>query len=201
MEDCKTEKGDIQTESDSASAAVTEVLPETERQQAAQSLANAPTSSGSGNAAEKVDKMADLREQENALTDSREVISWEEACGLSPFGNYLPAVLPAGYQPFSARRSAVPDQVNEVIFKWSDGENIFYMSMTQGEAVTKEDLELRDGLYEYLAEDFGRELIPDSQPAGDPISFTLYYTDGMRIVFSGDITADEMWDVVESISK
>lgn len=53
---------------------------------------------------------------------------------------------------------------------------------------------------EYVAEDFQRDWMPDS-PAGEPLAFTLYYADGMRIDFQGYITADEMWEVVESMKK
>lgn len=194
---------------------VTATSPEAAKQQTVDQLqaemASSVTSSNNDNGSNagssadekenQADRMAELRELEKALLDSRQVIPWEEASALKPFDSYLPSVLPAGYEPFSARRSAMPDLSDDVIFKWCDGEQIFYMSMTQGEAVTKEDLERRDGLHEYLAEDFRKELIPDSMPAGEPISFTLYYADGMRIYFNGYLTADEMWDVVQSISK
>ncbi|MCM1542362.1 MAG: hypothetical protein NC121_14025 [Blautia sp.] len=148
----------------------------------------------------QADKYAQLRGQENALLDSRGEISWEEACTTEPFSSYLPTVLPAGYEAFSARRSAFPEQWDNLIFKWTDGGQIFYLNMTQGETVTREDIERRDGLNEYVAEDFRKELMPDP-PAGEPLSFTLYYADGMRIDFNGYVTADEMWAVVESIDR
>lgn len=147
------------------------------------------------------DKIDRLKESELALTDSREEIPWEEACAIAPFNNYLPTVLPAGYEAFSARRSSAPDFWDNVVFKWTDGEHILFLDMTQGEVVTRKEIEQRDGLWEYLAEDFRKEQIPELQPADEPISFTLYYADGMRIDFRGYITADEMWELVESISK
>ncbi|MCM1063823.1 MAG: hypothetical protein NC420_04990 [Eubacterium sp.] len=148
----------------------------------------------------QADKYAQLREQENALCDSREEIPWGEACTTEPFRSYLPTVLPTGYEAFSARRSALPEQWNNIIFKWADGGHIFFLNMTQGEVVTREDIERRDGLNEYMAEDFRRERMPDP-PAGEPLAFALYYADGMRIDFNGYITADEMWAVVESMGR
>lgn len=145
-----------------------------------------------------VERYDKLRETENALTDSRWEIPWQEACVAEPFSSYLPTVLPAGYEAFAARRSALPGQWDNLIYKWTDGTHILYLNMTLGEVTTREDIERRDGLYEYLAEDFRRELVPDP-PAGGAVTFTLYYADGMRIDFSGYITADEMWELVESI--
>lgn len=150
--------------------------------------------SGMGSTAEKMEEMLN---KESGLTDSREVILWEEAISLSPFADHIPTVLPAGYEPLSARRSASPDSWNNMIYKWSEGEHILSLNMTLGEVKTREDIERADGINEYLAEDFRKELIPE--PLEGQISFTLYYTDGMRIDFAGYISADEMWDMVESV--
>lgn len=147
-----------------------------------------------------IDRYGELREQETALSDSREEISWEEACATEPFSSYLPTVIPASYEAFSARRSTFPEQWDNLIFKWSDGEHILSLSMTSGEVVTREDIERWDGMNEYVAEDFRKDRMPDP-PAGEPLVFTLFYTDGMRIDFQGYTTADEMWEVVESIKK
>lgn len=149
---------------------------------------------------QQIDPYGELREQETALSDSREEVSWEEACATEPFSSYLPTVIPASYEAFSARRSASPGQWDNLIFKWSDGEHILSLSMTTGQVVDREDIERRDGVNEYVAEDFQRDRMPDS-PAGEPLAFTLYYADGMRIDFQGYITADEMWEVVESMKK
>lgn len=198
-----------QAESGSAAADSTEAVPEAVQQELAQSQTSADkidgvTSSGTGNnmteEENQVDQYADLRKQENELLDARKEILWEEACTTEPFGSYLPTVLPAGYEAFSARRGFFPEQWDNMIFKWTDGEHIFSLDMTQGEAVTREDIAQRDGLHEYVAEDFRKELILDPLE-GEPISFTLYYGDGMRIDFKGYITADEMCEVVESIKR
>ena len=191
-EETETEKGteDLHTEAASVSGAPSMPI-ESANQQAMQELQNQMS-------AEKIDK---LKESELALSDSREAILWEEACATAPFNRYLPTVLPAGYEAFSARRSLSPDSWDNIIFKWTDGEHILWLNMTQGEVVTREDIERQDGLNEYVAEDFRKEMIPAVWSADDPIAFTLYYADGMRIDFSGYITADEMWKVVESIKK
>ncbi len=149
---------------------------------------------------QQADRYADLREQQTAQRDSRKEISWEEACATEPFASYLPTVLPDAYEAFSARRSLSPEHWDNLIFRWTDGVQILSLNMTSGEVVTREDLERRDGLCEYVAEDFSKELMPDP-PAGEPLAFTLYYADGMRIDFQGHVTADEMWAVVESIKK
>ena len=182
---------EVHVETATASDAPSTTPIEDSKQQIMQGLENQMS-------ADKVDR---LKESELALSDSRREIPWEEACATAPFNNYLPTVLPAGYEAFSARRSSSPDTWDNVIFKWTDGDHILFLDMTQGEVVTREEIERRDGLWEYLAEDFRKEQIPQIQPADEPISFTLYYADGMRIGFSGYITADEMWEVVESISK
>lgn len=145
-------------------------------------------------------RMSELLKKESELVDSREAVPWEEACSLEPFAGYLPTYLPAGYQAFSARQSALPDEWNNVIFKWSDGEYILSLSMTQGEVMTREEIDKRDGLNEYLAEEIRKELISGAQLDGH-IYFTLYYADGMRIDFDGYVTVDEMWELVESVSK
>lgn len=145
-------------------------------------------------------RMSELLKKESELVDSREAVPWEEACSLEPFARYLPTYLPAGYQAFSARQSALPDEWNNVIFKWSDGEYILSLSMTQGEVMTREEIDKRDGLNEYLAEEIRKELISGAQLDGH-IYFTLYYADGMRIDFDGYVTVDEMWELVESVSK
>lgn len=149
-------------------------------------------------AADQIDR---LKESELALLDSREEIPWEEACATAPFSGYLPTALPAGYVSFCARRSVSPASWDNMIFKWTDGEHILSLNMTQGEAVTREEIQQRDGLFEYLAEDFRKEQIPELRPAEEPLEFTLYYADGMSIHFTGHITRDEMWEVVESVSK
>lgn len=197
----------IQTEADPAPAAGATASLETAKQQTQDMQSQRPaditsdvTSSDTGsNVTEnQAGKYAELRELENALTDSRKEIPWGEACTAEPFSSYLPTALPAGYEAFSARRSAFPEKWDNIIYKWTDGEHILYLNMTPGEVMTREEIERRDGLNEYLAEDFRKELIMD-MPAGDPVSFTLYYADGMRIDFSGYVTVDEMWEVVESI--
>ena len=152
--------------------------------------------SGEDSIAKKID---DLLKKENQITDSREVVPWEEATALEPFVDYLPTTLPAGYRAFSARRSSFPDSWNDIIFKWSDGEHILSLDMTLGEVMDREEIEKRDGINEYLAEEFRKELIPE--PLEGEIRFTLYYADGMEISFVGYISADEMWEVVESVSK
>lgn len=149
---------------------------------------------------QQADHYGDLREQQGEQRDSREEIPWEEACAAEPFSSYLPTVLPDAYEAFSARRSLSPEHWDNLIFRWTDGVQILSLNMTSGEVVTREDIERRDGLYEYVAEDFSKELMPDP-PAGEPLAFTLYYADGMRIDFQGHVTADEMWAVVESIKK
>lgn len=149
---------------------------------------------------QQADHYGDLREQQAAQRDSREEIPWEEACATEPFGSYLPTVLPDAYEAFSARRSLSTEHWDNLIFRWTDGVQVLSLDMTSGEVVTREDLERRDGLCEYVAEDFSKELMPDP-PAGEPLAFTLYYADGMRIDFQGHVTADEMWAVVESIKK
>ena len=149
---------------------------------------------------QQADHYGEPAEQEAALQDSRKEISWEEACAMEPFSSYLPTVLPAAYEALSARRSISPEQWDNLIFKWSDGWQILSLNMTSGDVVTREDIERRDGMYEYVAEEFRKELMPDP-PQGEPLAFTLYYADGMRIDFQGYITADEMWEVVESIQK
>lgn len=146
------------------------------------------------------ERMAELLKRESALSDSRQMISWGEACSLEPFAGYLPTALPAGYEAFSARQSALPDEWNNVIFKWSDGEHILSLNMTQGEVMTREEIDRRDGVNEYPAEEIRKELISGAQLDGH-IYFTLYYADGMRIDFDGYITVDEMWEIVESVSK
>lgn len=191
-EETETEKGTdgIRTEATSVSGELSMPIGSA-NQQAMQEQQNQMS-------ADKIDR---LKESELALSDSREAISWEEACATEPFNRYLPTVLPADYAAFSARRSSSPDSWDNIIFKWTDGEHILWLNMTQGEVVTREDIERRDGLNEYVAEDFRKELIPAVYPAEDPITFTLYYADGMRIDFSGYITAEEMWEVVESVKK
>ena len=139
--------------------------------------------------------------EEKKPGDSRYAVSWEEACAAEPFASYLPTVLPAGYEALCAGRSLNPDRWNNMIYMWSDGKYVLSLDMTLGEVTTGEDIEKRDGQNEYLAEDFRKELIPVLQPADDPISFTLYYEDGMRIDFKGMVTADQMWEVVESVLK
>lgn len=161
-------------------------------------------SSGTGNGGStgsfSAEKAAELWEKENALTDSRQIVPWAEACETEPFGSYLPTALPAGYGSFSARQSANPELWNNMIFKWSDGQQILHLNMTLEGVKTKEDLERYDGVNQYIAEDFQREMIPEPGPDGQ-ILFTLYYGDGMKIDFGGYVTADEMWEVVESVSK
>lgn len=157
------------------------------------------TQEGGQTVADK-EQQADLREQQTAQLDSRQEIPWEEACATEPFSSYLPTVLPDAYEAFSARRSLFPEQWDNLLFRWTGGGQILSLDMTLGEVVTREDIERRDGLYEYTAEDFSKELMPDP-PAGELLAFTLYYADGMRIDFRGYITADEMWEVVESIKQ
>lgn len=151
--------------------------------------------------AEKSDAQMD---KEMASTDSRGEIPWNTACKAEPFGNYIPTVIPAGYEPLSARQSSMPNEWNNMIFKWGNGEQTLCLNMTVGEAKTKgeikAEIEKSDGLYQYPAEDFRKEMIPESMVDGK-IAFTLYYSDGMRIDFSGSITEDEMWELVKSISK
>ncbi len=147
------------------------------------------------------EKLAEQYRMESEILDSRQMIPWEEACGMEPFSAYLPTALPTGYGALCARRSSHPDQWDNLIFKWSNGEDILSLDMTLGEVMTREDIERRDSLNEYLAEGFRKEMIPELQPAGEPVSFTLYYGDGMKIGFTGTVTADEMWEVVESVLK
>lgn len=157
------------------------------------------TAGDTGDSGDPAENTEEKKTAEDAITDSRKEILWETACALEPFADYLPAAIPAGYEPLTARQSSMPDQWNNVIFKWSNGENFFYLNMTAGAAKTKEEIERSDGLYEYLAEEFRKELIPE--PLNGMLLFILYYPDGMKIEFGGYITADEMWDIVESISK
>lgn len=184
-------------------------LPEATKSESTQELlsgtpAKEQTSLESENTAVDRDQLIDqygkLYEQETALSDSREEVSWEEACETEPFSSYLPTVIPASYEALSARRSASPEQWDNLIFKWTDGEHILSLSMTSGEVVTGEDIERRDGLNEYVAEDFRKDRMPDPL-AGEPLAFTLYYMDGMKIEFQGYLTSDEMWELVESIKK
>ena len=156
--------------------------------------------------AEKLEQQKEMTQKGpvNDFLDSRTEIPWETACATEPFGSYLPPVIPAGYEPLSAKQSSMPDEWNNMIFIWSKGEQTFYLNMTAGEAKTKEEIkaeiEKTDGLYQYPAEDFRRELIPEPI-ADEEIMFTLYYSDGMTIVFAGNITEDEMWELVKSIPK
>ncbi len=157
------------------------------------------TNGGIGEGDNIEEEMEEMLEKENAIADSRVMVSWEDAIALEPFAGYIPASLPAGYEPLCARRSSFPDSWNNMIYKWSDGEQILWLNMTAGEVVTREDIERRDGLHEYLAGEFRKELIPE--PVDGRICFTLYYEDGMRIDYGGHITADEMWELVEAVSK
>lgn len=153
-------------------------------------------------AAEKSETQMD-KEMESAFVDSRREIPWDTACKAEPFGSYLPAVIPEGYEPLGARQSNMPDEWNNMIFKWENGEQTLCLNMTMREAKTKDEIkaeiEKSDGLCQYPAEDFRREMMPESMVDGK-ITFTLYYSDGMRIDFSGSITEDEMWELVKSIS-
>lgn len=156
-----------------------------------------PAESGVSEMESAAEKMEAMRRKESGLMDSREQILWEEAIALKPFADHIPTVLPGGYEPLSARRSTLPDSWNNVIYKWSEGEHILSLNMTLGEVKTEEDIVKEDGLNEYLAKDFRRELMPE--PLDGQIQFTLYYSDGMKIDFAGYITVDEMWDMVESV--
>lgn len=154
-------------------------------------------------AAEKLEKQKEM-ESASAFTDSRKEILWEAARVTEPFGSYLPTAIPAGYEPLSARQSSMPNEWNNIIFKWGNGEQTFYLNMTVGEEKTKDEIraaiEKTDGLYQYPAEDFKREMIPEPMEDGK-IMFTLYYSDGMQIDFSGNLTEDAMWELVNSISR
>lgn len=156
-----------------------------------------PAESGVSEMESAAEKMEAMRIKESGIMDSREQILWEEAIALKPFADHIPTDLPGGYEPLSARRSTLPDSWNNVIYKWSEGEHILSLNMTLGEVKTGEDIVKEDGVNEYLAKDFRRELIPE--PLDGQILFTLYYSDGMRIDFAGYITVDEMWDMVESV--
>lgn len=156
-----------------------------------------PAENGVSEMESAAEKMEAMRIKESEIMDSREQILWEEAIALKPFADHIPTVLPGGYEPLSARRSTLPDSWNNVIYKWSEGEHILSLSMTLSTVKTGEDIEKEDGVNEYLAKDFRRELIPE--PLDGQILFTLYYSDGMRIDFAGYITVDEMWDMVESV--
>lgn len=145
------------------------------------------------------ENMLGLYEKENGLTDSRQEVSWEEASAVQPFAAYVPSVLPGEYDPLSVRRSVDIDAWDNMIFIWSNGEEIFTLNMTQGQALTEEEIEKRDGLYQYPAESFREDMIPE--PLDGRITFTLYYADGMQIDFAGCVTAGEMWEVVESVGK
>ena len=142
-------------------------------------------------------------ESASAYVDSRAEISWNTACKTEPFGSYLPTAIPEGYEQLSVRQSSMPDEWNNMIFKWGNGEQVLYLNMTVREAKTKDEvkaeIQKNDGLNQYLAEEFKREMIPDS--INGEIWFTLYYSDGMKIDFSGNITEDEMWELVNSIQK
>jgi hypothetical protein len=142
---------------------------------------------------------ADLLEKEYAITDSRQLLVWEEACRIEPFNGYMPTFLPEGYKALAARQSSDPDVWNNMIFKWSNGEHILCLDMTLAEPMTKTELEKCDGLHEYFAQEFEREMVP--KPIEGQISFTLHYPDGMRIIFDGYLTTDEMWDVADSVLK
>lgn len=158
-----------------------------------------------GITSEKQELQKEMTQKETAhdFLDSREEIPWDMACATEPFGSYLPTVIPAGYEPFFARQSSMPDEWNNMIFEWENGEQIISLNMTVGEAKDndeiKADIEKSDGLYQYPAKDFKKEMIPE--PLEGRIMFTLYYSDGMRIDFAGSITEDEMWELVESIPK
>lgn len=143
--------------------------------------------------------------KESAASASWEEIPWEEACVLQPFAGYLPTYIPQGYEPYSAGRSSVSGQSENICFWWSDGERILSLNMTQGGIVTGEDIARRDGLHEYLAEEFDREqlsglAIMEQSADQQTMLFTLYYADGMKIDFEGNMTVDEMWETVESIA-
>lgn len=199
----------------SPTAAVESAAPEAQKEsvQSAQSMASdtagnmsssgeelgSHTGNGSSETDDMAEKMEEILRREGELTDSRELLPWEEAIALYPFAGYVPTALPAGYVPLSARRSPLPDSWNNVIYKWSEGEHVLSLNMTLGEVKTGEDIEREDGLNEYLAGEFRKELIPE--PLDGQICFTLYYGDGMRIDFSGYITVDEMWDIVKSVSE
>lgn len=188
-----SEKETAQEMKGSLSADKTETMPSPE------SSSGSHTDSSIGEGDNIEEGMAEMLEKENAITDSRVMVSWEEAIALEPFAGYIPASLPAGYEPLSARRSSFPDSWNNMIYKWSDGEQILWLNMTVGEVMTREDIERSDGLHEYLAGEFRKELIPE--PVDGRIYFTLYYEDGMRIDYGGHITADEMWELVEAVKK
>jgi len=209
-----TEMDEIQADASSMAAAAEDATSEKEPIQNMQSQQSADkqetmlspenssgshTDGGTGEGDNIAEEMAEMLEKEKEITDSRMIVSWEEAIALEPFAGYIPTSLPAGYEPLSARRSAFPDSWNNMIFKWSDGEQILWLNMTVGEEMTREDIERQDGLNGFLAGEFRRELIPE--PVDGRISFTLYYEDGMRIDFEGYLTADEMWAVVESVLK
>ncbi len=131
-------------------------------------------------------------------------IPWEEACATEPFCRYLPSVLPAGYEPLTARRSAMPEQWNNMVFVWGDGERKLSLSMTWEEPLEVDEIrrriESQDGLNQYAAEDFTKEALEAFVPESETVAFTLYYSDGMIIDFQGEINADEMWDLVSSVS-
>jgi len=136
--------------------------------------------------------------KETVITDSRREIEWEQACALEPFSGYFPTVIPEGYQPFSARRSALPQEWNEVLFQWSSGNQRLYLEMSVVDAKRKESATWSQPENYYSAEEFTRELIPEPSEDGE-IRFTVYYPDGVELLFAGSVSRDEFWEMYLSV--
>ena len=98
----------------------------------------------------------------------------------------------------------MPEQWNNMVFVWGDGERKLSLSMTREEPLEVDEIrrriESQDGLNQYAAEDFTKEALEAFVPESETVAFTLYYSDGMIIDFQGEINADEMWDLVSSVS-
>lgn len=135
---------------------------------------------------------------ESAVTDSRKELSWEEACSLETFRKYIPETVPAGYEPLAARQSAMPEQWNDLLLKWSNGEHELSLELTVPDAETRANSGWYPPLHYYSAEEFERNLIPKPSEDG-VIQFTIYYPDGMELRFEGHVTADELWEMFTSV--
>lgn len=133
---------------------------------------------------------------ENGVMESKEEISWEQACSLEDVGAYIPDRIPAGYESISVRCNNAGEERNRVTLLWNNGEKNLWLNITETDWPA--DIRIDSEPPVFTVEEDWKNLLPKPDEDGG-IQFGLLFEDGVLVEYQGCLTEDEVFELFDSI--
>lgn len=128
-------------------------------------------------------------DNQSVSEDRAAEISWEEACAVSVLGQYVPAELPEGYLPLTAKQNTGEEERDSLVLTWGNGEHILWLKLTETELDTSVSYSANVPILK--ADEEWQGQIPEQADDGS-IQFALLCRDGVLLEYKGWLTTDEI---------